>query len=146
MIYNSEKELDVKKATDRLNWLITNKKVFELKEKRKKRSISQNSYLHLVLSWFGLETGYTLEEVKQQIFKKLVNSDLFYEGEHGESIKVQRWRSSADLNTKEMTLAIDRFRDFSSKEMGIYIPEPKDSILLQEIEIEISKRTSKQYL
>lgn len=36
------------------------------------------------------------------------------------------WRSTADLDTKELTTAIDRFRNYSSKEAGIYLPEPSD--------------------
>lgn len=138
MLYNSEKQIDCQRAIEKINFLITNKKVFELKEKRKKRTISQNSYLHLILSFFALETGYTLEEVKQDIFKKVVNPNTFYEGEFGELVKIERWRSTASLNTQEMTLCIDRFRNYASKEAGIYIPEPKDLTILQEIEIQIT--------
>ena len=146
MIYNPNKEIDVQNAMTRIKWLIENKKLFELTQKREKRSIAQNSYLHLIFSWFGVHTGYELQEVKQDIFKKVVNPELFYDGEKDGVVKIQRWRSTADLNTKEMTLAIDRFRDFSSRELGIYLPEPKDMAMLQEIEIEISKYSSKQYM
>lgn len=146
MIYNPNKEIDIQNSITRINWLIKNKKLFELTQKREKRSISQNSYLHLLFSWFGLQTGHTFKEVKQDIFKMHVNSDLFYEGEIEGAITVQRWGSTADLNTKQMTLAIDRFRDFSSKECGFYLPEPKDLVLLQDMEIELSKHSSKQYL
>jgi hypothetical protein len=37
-----------------------------------------------------------------------------------------------------MTLCINRFRDYASKEAGIYLPEPSDLVLLQEIEIQIN--------
>lgn len=146
MIYNPKKAIDVQNATTRLKWLVDNKKLFELKQKRKRRSISQNSYLHLILSWFGLQTGYTLQEVKQDIFKKAVNPETFYEGEKSGIVLIQRWRSTADLNTKELALAIDRFRDFSGKEAGIYLPMPEDLPAMQEIEIELSKYSSKQYV
>lgn len=146
MIYNSNKEIDVQNAITRLKWLVSNKKIFEIKQKREKRSIAQNSYLHLILSWFGLQTGYTLQEVKQEIFKKHVNPELFYEGDKNGVVTIQKWLSTSDLNTQEMTLAIDKFRDFASKEAGIYLPEPKDLAMLQDIEIEISKQSSKQYL
>lgn len=146
MIYNASKQIDIQNAVTRFKWLINNKKLFELTEKRQKRTVSQNSYLHLVLSWFGLQTGYTLQEVKQDIFKKIINQDLFYEGEDDGPFKLQKWRSTADLTTKEMTLAIDKFRDYSSKELGIYLPQPDDMALLQDIEIELSKQSSKQYV
>lgn len=138
MIYNSEKRIDVERAVEKFKYFIANKKIFELKAKRERRTISQNSYLHLLFSWFALETGYTSDEVKQELFKKIVNPNLFYEGEFGTLIKIERWRSTATLNTKEMTLAIDRFRDYSSKEAGIYLPEPHDLALIQEMEIQVN--------
>lgn len=149
MIYNPKNPLHVSQAVDKLKYFITKEKRFELKAKHDRRSISQNSYLHLILTWFSIETGYTLEEVKQYIFKKVVNSSLFDDGEiEGKikGLKIQRWRSTASLDTKELTLAIDRFRDFSSKELGIYLPEPNDLGLIQEMENEISKFNNQQYV
>ena len=144
MLYNAENPIDCQRATEKIKHLISKKKVFELSEKRKKRSISQNSYLHLILSFFALKTGYTLDEVKQEIFKKIVNPVTFYEGEFGELVKIERWRSTANLDTKELTLCIDRFRDYVSKEAGIYLPEPKDLSMLRDIEIQVNNQ--KQYL
>jgi len=146
MIYDPKNPLHQKQAIEKLNYFISKEKRFELKAKNDKRSISQNSYLHLILSWFGVETGYTLEEVKQEIFKKHVNANLFYDGDIKGIITVSRWRSTADLDTAEMTLAIDRFRDFSIKELGIYLPEPSDLAILQDIENELSKHKNKQYI
>lgn len=136
MIYNPNKAIDVQNARTKLEWLIDNKKLFELTQKRERRSVSQNSYLHLIFSWFAMQTGYTIEEVKQEIFKKHVNKELFYNGEKDGIVIVGKWRSTASLDTKEMTMAIDRFRDFSIKEAGIYLPEPNDMAMLQEIEIQ----------
>lgn len=149
MIYDPKNPFHVEQAVQKIKYFIQKGKRFELKEKKKRRSISQNSYLHLILTWFAIETGYTLEEVKQEIFKKHVNSTIFYEGEFEgkiKNVKVERFRSTASLDTAEMTLAIDRFRDFSSKELGIYLPEPKDLATLQEIENEISKLSNQQYI
>lgn len=143
MIFNAEIELDRFRAKERLEWLIENQKVFELTEKKKRRSISQNRYLHLILSWFGVEFGYTLEEVKQEIFKKHVNAEIFYQGEKNGIVKIQEWRSTASLDTGEMTTAIDRFRDFSAKN-GCYLPEPGDLVLIQQLENELGKH--RQYL
>lgn len=149
MIYNASNELQKKQAIEKLKYFIANEKTFELKAKHQKRSISQNSYLHLILTWFGIETGYTMEEVKQEIFKKHVNSSLFYDGEYEGKIqgfKIERWRSTANLDTEEMTLAINRFRNFSSQELGIYLPEPKELALLQDLENEISKHSNKEFI
>lgn len=141
MIYDAEIELDRHRAQERLKWLISKGKRFEIKEKRAKRSLPQNNYLHLILSWYAIEYGETLEYIKQEVFKKYVNAQIF-KTEHinkktGESR--DDWRSTAELDTQEMTLAIDRFRDYASKEAGIYLPEPKDMALLNHIEKEIEK-------
>ena len=146
MLYNSNNPMDVQNAITKLKYFIEKKAVFELKQKHPKRSISQNNYLHLILTWFGLETGYTVDEVKQDIFKKHVNPTLFYEGEFGSMIKIERWRSTASLNTAEMSLAIDRFRNFASAECSIYLPEPKDLVIIQQMEIEISKRKNQEFI
>lgn len=145
MIYNTDTELGLESAKTRFKWLLDNKKTIELKEKKKRRSISQNRYLHLILSWFGVEFGYTLEEVKQEIFKKHVNAEIFYQGEKNGIVKIEEWRSTASLDTGEMTTAIDRFRDFSAKN-GCYLPEPKDMAAIEYMENELSKRNAKQYL
>ncbi|WP_417444609.1 hypothetical protein [Joostella sp.] len=145
MIYNAKIQPEAEKAKERLNWLIEKEKTFELTVKNPKRSIPQNSYVHLLFSWFGLHFGYTLEEVKQEIYKKHVNAGLFYVEQVEGVVSIERWRSTADLNTAETTLAIDRFRDFSAQQ-GLYLPTPDDLVSLREIEREISKQTSKQYL
>ena len=145
MFFDAKIELDKNRAIERLRFLMDREKRFEIIEKREKRSISQNSYLHLILSWFGLEFGYTLDEVKQSIFKKHVNPELFYEGTKEGVIDIERWRSTADLNTEEMTIAIDRFRDFSSK-LGCYLPQPDDMASINEMERQLSIKSSKQYI
>lgn len=145
MIYQTHLPNQKQDAIDRFKYLIGKGKRIELTEKKKKRSISQNSYMHLIFSWFGLEFGYTLEEVKQEIFKREVNPEIFYDGDKDGIVTIQKWRSTASLDTGEMTLAIDRFRDFSAKH-GCYLPEPKDLNWLETIENEISKHPSKQYL
>jgi hypothetical protein len=148
MIYKTSNPFQKNQAIERFNYLIAKEKTIELTVKHPKRSISQNSYLHLILTWFGLELGYTMEEVKLEIFKKLVNPNMFYEGEFDGKLglKIERWRSTASLNKEEMTLAVTRFRNFSSKEVGIYLPEPKDLALLQELENEIKKRQNQEFL
>lgn len=138
MIFNLKNEDDKYKAKAYINRLLSLEKTVEIKEVRKTRSLSQNRYLHLILAWFAYQTGYTLEETKQYIFKKIVNPEIFYlENFNGKFGEVERWRSTRDLNTKEMTTAIDKFRDYSAIEAGIYLPEPKDLSLIQNLEFEL---------
>src|SRR5690606_34027340 len=110
MIFNTKIQSEAEKAIERFRWLIENQKTFELTEKKEKRSIRQNMYQHMIFGWFGLHFGYTLVEVKQEIHKKVVNPDVFYEMEVEGIVNIERWRSTADLDTGETTLCIDRFR------------------------------------
>ena len=137
MIYNTSNLVERQKAITRIKKLLENKAVIEIIEKKPKRTYKQNRYLHLILGFFSLETGYTLEETKQEIFKKIVNPSLFYEREVGEIVSIQRWRSSAALDTSEMTIAIEKFRDYSSSQAGIYLPSPDEKEFLNSIEIEL---------
>lgn len=145
MIFNTEIPSEALKAMERLEWTIDRGKTVEITVKEPIRSLSQNRYQHLLFAWFGLHFGYTPEEVKQEIYKKVVNPDLFYEGSVDGPVNLERWRSTADLDVAETSLAIDRFRDFSALH-GHYLPEPSDLVALAEIEREMSKNSNKQYL
>ena len=91
-----------------------------------------------------METGNTLEDVKREYFKDLVNPDIFryYRTDNrGNTIRV--YRSSADVSKEEMSMAIDRFKRWGA-ENGIYMPNPGDESLLREIAIEMGR--NKAYL
>ena len=147
MIFNASNEFDIQRAKERLAFLIEKKKTFEIIEKKPKRTYSQNNYIHLLFAWFALEYGETPEYVKQEIFKKLVNPQIFlteYVNYKTGEVR-EAWRSTADLNTKEMTIAIDNFRDYASKEAGIYLPTPDDLISLNEIERQVNNLQGRYY-
>lgn len=140
MIYNLSNILDVQNAKTRLQHLISRGCIIELTEKKQKRSLNQNSYLHLLLGFFASQTGNTLEWVKQQYYKKLCNPDLFI-GEKVDQFlgRVKYVRSSADLNTEEMNLSIERFRNWSAMEAGIYLPEPTNEAEIAAMQIEVER-------
>ena len=113
--------------------------MIELTEKKPKRSIKQNSYLHLILGYFATQTGDTLEWVKQQYFKKLCNPDIFIGDRHDRFLGTVKYiKSSAELTTDQMNMAIERFRNWAAAEAGIYLPDPlsHEEILLMQIEVE----------
>lgn len=148
MIYDASNEVDIERARVKLQFLISKNKKFELKEIFKQRTPKQNRYLHLILSKFALEYGERLEYVKLYFFKEMINPDIF-KFDHinrvtGEVRKAYYSTSDPVITIKLMTLAIDRFRDFSSKEAGIYLPEPSDLNYLDQIKNEIEQY--KQYL
>lgn len=118
-----------------LDFLIKNNKTFEIKEKRKIRTNQQNRYLHLCFTQIQLDTGYSFNEVKQLLFKRIVNPEIFIvQRSLGEYL-----RSTADLDTLEMTKAIDKFRDYCISEMNIYIPAPNELEQIQAWEAELSR-------
>ena len=146
MILDASKEFDIERARTRLEKLIENKSKFELTEKKPVRSVSQNAYLHLIIGWFAIEYGETIDYVKRMIFKKLVNPEIFiFERENTKTgEKRKELKSSAILDSREMTNAIDRFRDYSSKEFGVYLPEAGEIDFLNEIKTQIEN--NKNYL
>lgn len=100
----------------------------EVKKKHRQRSSSQNAYLHVCLGYYASEFGYSIDEVKQDIFKRKLNKDIFeVEQVNKRGQKVVRLRSSRDLDTEEMTRAIERFRNWSSAVAGLYIPSPNET-------------------
>lgn len=114
--------------------------VVELTEKKERRTLSQNKYLHLILGHFALEYGETMEYVKRRYFKELCSPDLFvfYKNDRYMGM-TQELRSSRDVDTAEMTLAIERFRHWSSKECGIYLPTAEEHAFLRQIEVDMDR-------
>ena len=140
MIYNTSNPLDKANFLLRAKRLAESGKIVELTEKKPRRSLPQNKYLHVILAYFGTQTGNTLEWVKQQYYKKLVNPDLFIREKEDKYLgRIKVLRSSADLDTAEMSLSIERFRNWAAQEAGIYIPSADEAILIQQMEICIER-------
>lgn len=145
MIYNLSSPLDKANFLLRAKKLAESGVIVDLTEKKPRRSLPQNKYLHVILAYFGAQTGNTLEWVKQQYYKKLVNPDLFIREKEDKYLgKIKVLRSSADLDTSEFSLSIERFRNWAAQEAGIYIPSADEAILIQQMEIEIER--SKEFL
>lgn len=145
MLYDLSNILDRERFKRRSNELYKKGCIVELTEKKPSRTIRQNAYLHLIIGWYAVETGNTIEYVKQNYFKKLCNPDLFLKIIPDKHLgEVQVLRSSRDCDTGEMTLAIERFRMWANNECDIYLPSPDEREFLQHIEVEIDKQ--KQWL
>jgi hypothetical protein len=140
MTYDLANPLDQQRFKTRCNHLYKQGGVVELTAKKGRRTISQNSYLHLILGWFAIETGNTLDFVKKEYFKRYINPNIFVvEIEDKYLGKIKVLRSSRDLTSAEMTTAIERFRNWASAEAGVYLPSPDEKSLLQYIEKESSR-------
>ena len=140
MLYDLSKAVDVERIRTKLEYDTRHGNLvsYERKVIRTKR---QNSYLHLLLGAVAVETGNPLEYVKQEYFKALVNPALFVRQKEDAFLHQQRnvLRSSRDLTTEEMNLAIDRFKRWAA-ENGIYLPEPGDEERLREIALEMARQ------
>lgn len=132
MKYNLANEKEHKEASIYFAQLVATDSIVEIKKVSPKRTLNQNSYLHLIIGAFGNHFGYTLDEAKL-IYKEL-NSDIYgYE-------KKNRyfWRSSADLSKEEMAQSIDHFMKISAAN-GCELPLATDVDWLRRIENEIER-------
>lgn len=114
--------------------------VVEVKKRHRPRSLPQNNYLHLCIALFASEYGITCEEAKHDFFKKRYNPEIFIrerKNRRGETVKYIR--SSSDLDTEEMTRAIESFRNKVSQEFSLYIPSPQDHDAIIEAEKQIAR-------
>lgn len=140
MVYDTSNPLDNANFLLRAKKLAESGKIVELTEKKPRRSLPQNKYLHVILAYFGTQTGDTLPWVKERYYKVLINPDIFIRQKDDKFLgKTQYLRSSADLDTAEMSLSIERFRNWAAQEAGIYIPSADEAILIQQMEIEIER-------
>lgn len=121
------------------NLLEKGQDVVELKV-RTSRSLRQNAYLHLILGWFAAETGNMRDFVKREYFKRLVNPEIFVRYVDDRWLgKTEVILSSAEVTKEDMTTAIERFRNWSSQEAGIYLPSADEKNYLEQLEIELGR-------
>ena len=139
MLYDLRNPLDRDRFKRRCNALYKKQGIVDLSEKMQ-RSSQQNRYLHLLLGYLAIETSNTLEYVKEVFYKRAANTELYVrEKEDAILGKVEYLRSSADLTKEEMTLSIERLRDWASQTAEIYLPEANEHEFLASIEYEMSR-------
>lgn len=142
MIYNLSSPLDKANFMLRAKKLAESGVIVNLTEKKPKRTLSQNNFLWLCLSYWGSQTGYTKEEA-ETIYKS-VNSDLYFTRRVIAGVEVEYIRHTYELDTAEMTLSIEKFRNWAAMNDAypVYIPSPEDYQLVQMMEIDVSKNAS----
>lgn len=139
MLYDLRNAIDRDRFKRRCNALYKKQGIVDLSEKNQ-RSSQQNRYLHLLLGYLAIETSNTLDYVKEVFYKRSANKELYLrEKEDAILGKVEYLRSSAELTKEEMTLSIDRLRDWSSQTAEIYLPAANEHEFLASIEYEMSR-------
>lgn len=139
MVYDLNTGIDRERFKRCVNALYERRAVVECSEHKPKRSSPQNRYLHVILGEFAMQTGNTMDYVKVEYFKRLCNRELFVRTKYDDLAKkeVEILRSSKDLDTGEMTTAIERFRNWAASEAGIELPDPQDQEWIAYIEREM---------
>lgn len=138
MLYNLQDRLSREQFSARVKHLWEKGSLVELTDKSR-RSLNQNAFLHAILGILALETGNSLEVIKQEVYKRRINPDLYVRVKTDPILgEVETLRSSRDLSKEEMSLSIDRYRRFCS-DNGVYIPEPGDEEIIQQIEFEMAR-------
>lgn len=139
MLYDLKNPLDRERFKRRCNALFKKQGIVELSEKTI-RSNQQNRYAHLIMGYLAMETGNTLEYVKEVFYKRTANKDIFVRIKDDELLgQTEYLRSSASLSQEEFSTSIDRLRDWSSRVAGIYLPSPNEEQFLASIEVEMSR-------
>lgn len=139
MLYDLSNDFQREKFRVKAESLSKKGVIVELTEKKSRRSIQANKYLHVILAYFGLQVGETAEYVKKHYYKILCNKDTFVREVNDKYLgKVKILRSSSELDKDEFALTISRFRDWAASE-GVYIPSSEEHSMIHQMEIEVSK-------
>lgn len=137
MLYDLNDIIEANDFKIKARKLVEQRKQVELTVKQKKRSIPLNSFLHVVITLFAINFGYTLEEAKTLL--KRMCEFMIYEKKGQKFLKRTR-----DLNNTECSTFVEWIRNYSANQ-GYYIPDAdeykKNNFAIDK---EISKH--KQYL
>lgn len=139
-VYDLNNQYDVQKFKDKVQELLHRGGGVELKRLLPVRSNQQNRYLYLLLGFFASVFGMSVDEVKIDFFKRKVNADIFERvKENSRGNRVKYLRSTAELDRREMTVAIERFRNWSASVAGLYLPSADEQHFLVWVQKQIEK-------
>ena len=137
MLYDLSNKHDRETFLSRSKELSETGEIVELRIKRKKRTIQQNKYLHVCISLFAIEFGYTLEESKTMLKR---NCHFMTYTKKGHKFL----KRTSQMDTSELTQFIEWVRDFSANH-GYYIPSSEE-YLFNSVFYDKEIEKNKQYL
>ena len=126
MLLNLHSPIDRNKATAYLTKLIDQGAKVELRKIQKPRSMSQNKYMHVVITLFGIHHGYSIDEAKTFLKRR-------YDKSHTGTFAYYKddevyYRSTSGMDTKEVTDWIEWIRHLSGSN-GHYIPTSEEYLI-----------------
>jgi len=141
-LYDTSNPLQKEQFKARSAKLAESGKVVELTEKKPKRTLNQNAYLWLLIGYWATQTGYTKNE-SEAIYKE-VNKDIYFVDKEIAGEKVRYIRHTYELDTREMSLSIERWRNWAvmNEAFSVYLPAPNEERLIQLMEIEVERMKS----
>ncbi len=141
-LYDTSNPLQKEQFKARSAKLAESGKVVELTEKKPKRTLNQNAYLWLLIGYWATQTGYTKDE-SEAIYKE-VNKDIYFVDKEIAGEKVRYIRHTYELDTREMSLSIERWRNWAvmNEAFSVYLPAPNERRLIQLMEIEVERMKS----
>lgn len=137
MKFDFKKQFDINKARVYLEKLIKDQSKCDLTKPRETRSLSQNSYLHVCITLYAIEFGYTLMEAKTLLKR---DCDFMRYEKHN----VTFLKETKKMDSKELTDFIEWIRNYSSVN-GCYIPT-SDEYLENKFNIDKEIDNYKSYL
>lgn len=137
MKYDLSNNYDKEKFIEKYNTVKNSNHKIELRIIREKRSIKQNAYLHILITLFAIEFGFTIEEAKILLKRYCHFMDYIKKGQNF----LKRTR---DLDITEIAEFIGWIRNYSSIR-GCYLPTAEEYLINQfKINQEIDK--NKEFL
>ena len=117
MILDLHIPVDRQKAETYFAKLLKDESAIELKKIHQNRTNSQNRYVHALFAIFGFQFGYTIDEAKATVKRKL---GYIYE-------KNGTWflKKTSLMSTAELSEFIDRFRNYGAS-VGCYLPTAEE--------------------
>lgn len=123
MLLDLSNSVDAKKAFAYLSKLSEKGEKVEIRKVTKPRTLRQNAYLHVCLTMFCNETGYTIDEAKELFSLQLPDIMRYTKNE------VNFRKSTADMDTKDLGILIDKIREMSLDQLGLYIPDAEEYLI-----------------
>ena len=88
------------------------------------RSLKQNAYLHVLIAYFSAHKCVMKEYTKRVYLKRNVCRDIYVITRYDPITMKdeENFRSTSSLTKEEMTMVIERFRNWSAREADLYLP------------------------
>lgn len=137
MKYDLSKPMEANKARAKFDALAASLSMVDIKKIYPKRTIKQNAYLHVCITLYAIECGYTLEEAKTILKREC--GFMTYEK------KGQRFlKHTSMMDTEELTKFIEWIRTYAGRH-GIYIPTA-DEYIMHQYEIDKTISQNEEFL